>query len=104
MKYNSVHLDAALHHYDTLHVDQISHSHLAEDGIHHRHVTFNALGQWFHMDLQWDRHILTEDFAVYAVDAKGNRNQHHIDKKAFLHGHLKSIPSRNIRSTLLTSH
>ena len=38
------HLDAALHHYDTLHTEQINHSYTRSSAsLHHRHVQFHTL-------------------------------------------------------------
>ena len=52
-------------------------------------VTLRALDKDFHMVLEWDRNILTKDFAMYSVDGKGQRQQHDIDRHAFLRGHLE---------------
>ena len=86
MNYDSKHLNAALHHYDTLHVDDINHT---SSGAR-RHVLFSALGRSFHLSLEWDRHLFARDFAVYSVDHAGNTQPHHVDQKAFLHGHIES--------------
>lgn len=90
VKYDNVHLNAALHDYDTLHVNQIKHTPSTNSKATHHHVSFSALGQSFHMVLHWDRHILAKDFAVYTVDSQGNKYRQNIDQKAFLHGHLQS--------------
>lgn len=81
------HLDAALHHYDTLHVAEVSHTSSVD---HLRHsVTLRTLGRHFHMVLEWDRNIFTKDSVVYSVDGEGHRKRHDIDRHAFLRGHLK---------------
>ena len=82
-------LDAALHHFDTLHVDDLIHAPSAVPGSTHRQLSFSTLGRMFHMELEWDTHILAEDFAVYSVDSAGRKEHHNIDKKAFLRGHLR---------------
>lgn len=90
VNYNSIHLDAALHHYDTLHVDDINHTPSADPGSSSRQVSFRTLGRSFRMSLDRDKHILSKDFAVYSVDSAGKTKQHEIDQRAFLHGHLES--------------
>lgn len=89
-------LDAALHHFDTLHVDDISHTPSVDPGSTRRQIAFNTLGRKFLLELEWDRHILASDFAVYSVDSAGRKERHHIDKKAFLRGHLRGECVRSV--------
>lgn len=84
---HSAHLDAALHHYHTLHVDQISHTPSADRLTHT--VSLATLDRHFHIVLEQDRSILAKDFAVYSVDSEGRRHLYDIDTRTFLHGHLK---------------
>lgn len=83
----TAHLDAALHHYDTLTVDQISHTPSA-DRLSHT-ISLTTLDRHFHMVLVQDRSILAKDFAIYSVDGEGHRHRYDIDPRTFLHGHLK---------------
>ncbi len=80
-------MDAALHHYDTLHVDDISY---ISSAYAHHVVRFSALGRDFHLILEWDRNLFTEDFSVHSVDAEGRHHLHPIQQESFLHGHLNS--------------
>lgn len=91
---HSAHLDAALHHYDTLHVDDISHTPSANRLSHS--VSLSVLNRHFHMVLEWDRYILTKDFAVYSVDSQGHRQHYNIDQHTFLRGHLKGELLKNL--------
>ena len=86
----NLHLDGALHHYDTLHVNQISHTHSADSASRSHQITFVTLGLQFSMILKWNSHILAKDFSVYSMDKEGNRQLHDVDQNAFLHGHLES--------------
>lgn len=83
----NLHLDTALHHYDTLLVDQISHTHSADLASQ---ITFGTLGRQFSMILKWNSHILAKDFSVYSINREGHRHQHYVDQHAFLRGHLES--------------
>lgn len=96
--YSTVTLDAALHQYDTLHMEDISH--FSSDHNLEHSVTFRALGRHFRMKLEWDRYILPDDFTAYSVDSKGIRHPYSVDRHAFLHGHLEGQEE----SSLVTAH
>ena len=82
-------MDAALHHYDTLHVNDIGHTSPADA---HHVVRFSALGREFHLILEWDRNLLTKDFRVRSVDGQG---RHYL--------HKKRINSHSLQSKCKTS-
>lgn len=94
-------MDLALHHYDTLTVDQISHRVSETSGS--QEVIFNALGRTFHLVLSVDKSIFADDFSVHSVDGDGVKLPHEVDKGAFLHGQLKGVVSHLCISSFLSS-
>ena len=85
--YDTSHVDAALHYYETLHADELVHSNHPLPG--RQLVTFQALGKDFKLHLQPNRRMLGRDFVVHEVNEHGHKVVHKVDQDTFLHGFLE---------------
>ena len=64
------HLDAALHHYDTLHTDHVNHSYSSSSpSLQHRHVQFYTLGRYVQAMQTYIRHptIINDVYASWSL-------------------------------------
>ncbi|XP_077990294.1 ADAM 17-like protease [Glandiceps talaboti] len=94
----------ALHHYETLHMDDVKHSIVKRDldSTHQdiKRLSFSVLGRDFNVHLYPRTGILSNDFKVHTVNGDGKKAEHRVDTNVLYHGHLADEADTHVRATL----
>ncbi|XP_070533184.1 ADAM 17-like protease isoform X1 [Ptychodera flava] len=97
-------LDHALHHYETLHMDDIRH-HVVKRDVDNtakdvKQLSFSVLGKDFKLHLYQHSSIMSRNFKAYIVKGNGDRTEHTVDKDLLYHGHLADESNTHVKAMI----